>query len=478
MLQAANAREHPLWPAYRCCTAETPAGPKASVALGLGVDGLQLWRGGGVAREPIPQISDSEEHAVAKAYDGIIIGAGVMGASSAMHLAVAGMKRLLLLEKGPGVGSGSTGKSSACIRQTYSHYEVCLMAYEALQLFKHWQDFTGLAETRANFVNCGVLFLVPQDDPGVASILDIHRRVGVQSAVLDDAARAELFPDVLFKAPPADRIGDPTAQDYDVVAVHEREGGFADPVGTAEDMLDVARRLGCEVRFKARVAEILHQGGRVTGVAADIAGRREVLHAPVVVNCAGPWAMGLNAAAGAPLRQRLVATRNQIVSKRFPETLRGNIPMIIDMVNGIYCRLEANREQIITGSVREEDEGEVVSDPDHYNEVADAPFREEKLALLHHRIHTFAARGAITSYAGLYTVNQDDYHPIIDQSPLAGFFPVCGFSGHGFKLSPVVGTLVAQKVLGQWGRVPSGVPTGFFNADRPRLKTNWGGVIA
>ncbi|MBI3993353.1 MAG: FAD-binding oxidoreductase [Candidatus Lambdaproteobacteria bacterium] len=415
---------------------------------------------------------------MALAFDGIIIGAGVMGASAAMHLASAGMKRLLLLEKGPGVGSGSTGKSSACIRQTYSHYEVCLMAYEALQLFKNWQDFTGLEAPRANFVNCGVLFLVDKDDASVPKILDIHRRVGVKSAVLDDKARLELFPDVDFRAPPAHVVGLSDEAACDVVAVHEHEGGFADPVGTAEDMLDVARRLGAQARFKARVVKILQQGGRIAGIEADIAGQREVIHAPVVVNCAGPWAMGINRLAGVSLPQKLVATRNQIVSKQFPETLRGNIPMIIDMVNGIYCRLEANREQIITGSVREEDEREQVADPDHYNEVADAPFREEKLALLHHRVSTFEARGNITSYAGLYTVNQDDYHPIIDRAPLEGFFPVCGFSGHGFKLSPVVGALVAQKVLGQWGRVTSGVPTGFFNADRPRLTTNWGGVIA
>ena len=415
---------------------------------------------------------------MASAYDGIIIGAGVMGASSAMHLASAGMKRLLLLEKGSGVGSGSTGKSSACIRQTYSHAEVCLMAYEALQLFKNWQDFTGLEAPRANFVNCGVLFLVDKDDASVPAILEIHRRVGVKSALLDDQARLELFPDVDFRAAPAGRVGLEDDAAYNVVALHEREGGFADPVGTAEDMLDVARRLGTQVRFKARVVTILQQGGHVTGVEADIAGRREIIHAPLVINCAGPWAMGINSLAGAPLPQKLVATRNQIVSKQFSETLRGNIPMIIDMVNGIYCRLEANGEQIITGSVLEEDESEEVADPDHYNEVADAPFREQKLALLHHRVTTFAARGKITSYAGLYTVNQDDYHPIIDRSPLEGFFPVCGFSGHGFKLSPVVGTLVAQKVLGQWGRVTSGVPTTFFNAQRPRLTTNWGGVIA
>ncbi|MCZ6647391.1 MAG: hypothetical protein O7B79_14275, partial [SAR324 cluster bacterium] len=69
-------------------------------------------------------------------------------------------------------------------------------------------------------------------------------------------------------------------------------------------------------------------------------------------------------------------------------------------------------------------------------------------------------------------------HPIIDESELKGFYPVCGFSGHGFKLSPVVGMLVAQQVLGQWGRGKTDVPADFFKRNRQKLGSNWGGVMA
>ncbi len=68
--------------------------------------------------------------------DAVIVGAGVMGASCALHLASAGLRKLLVVEKGPGVGSGSTGRSTAIIRQTYSNFEVSLMAHEALQRFQ------------------------------------------------------------------------------------------------------------------------------------------------------------------------------------------------------------------------------------------------------------------------------------------------------------------------------------------------------
>jgi hypothetical protein len=42
----------------------------------------------------------------------------------------------------------------------------------------------------------------------------------------------------------------------------------------------------------------------------------------------------------------------------------------------------------------------------------------------------------------------------------------------------VVGMLVAQQVLGQWGRGRTAVPVDFFAHDRTPLATNWGGVIA
>lgn len=411
-------------------------------------------------------------------HDGIVIGTGVMGASCAMHLAAAGLKRLLVLEKAPGPGFGSTGRSVAIVRQTYSRQETTQMAHEALGLFRNWRDYTGLAEPKAGFNGCGVLFLLGRDDPGLAPVLAHHRKVGVASVLLDEQARKEAYPDLDWCGMPLDLEADSHDCEQSVQGLLETEGGFADPVGTAEDMLQVARNLGAQVRYNARVTGIEQQGGRVRAVTVSRGGATETMSAPVVVNCAGPWAVEINRMAGVPLPQRLIPTRIQVVTKGFPETLRGPLPVVADLVSGVYFRLEAGGGSIICGSLREEDEREPVANPDDYNTVADAPFRETTLTRLHHRVNTLVARGSVASYAGLYTVNQEDSHPIIDRSPLEGFFYVNGFSGHGFKLSPVVGTLLARKVVGAWGRQPSQVPEHFFDADRAPLQTNWGGVIA
>jgi len=97
-----------------------------------------------------------------------------------------------------------------------------------------------------------------------------------------------------------------------------------------------------------------------------------------------------------------------------PEKLRGRIPVVGDIINGIYFRPEAGGRQILVGSLDPQDENDLVTDPDHYDEGLDGSFRLDKLHLLHHRIETLEHRAEITGYASLYDVNSQDWHPVID----------------------------------------------------------------
>ena len=416
-----------------------------------------------------------------QSYDGVIIGAGVMGATVAFQLASAGMGRLLLLDKAPGPGFGSTGKSNAIIRETYSHFETCLMAHEALAIFRQWGDFTGLAEPKGDFRSRGVIFMMHQDDPAIPHVQALHRRVGVVSEWLDGTELRQRYPDLASCSTPID-FSEASHQCAEGLAVlHEPRGGIADPVGTTEDLLNAARALGVETRFNRQVVEINQQSGRVSGVrmeGAKSAGGTEEVATPVVINCAGPWAMGLSKAAGAPLKQRIQPTRIQKVGKSLSDPMQAPLPVVNDLVNGLHIRPEPGNEQIFLGSFREEHGSEPVTDPDHFNEVADAPFRETVLSMLEHRVPSIRTRGHITSTCGLYSINLEDNQPVIDESELAGLYVACGFSGHGFKLSPIVGMMMAQKILGQWGKGRTEVPLEFFSRGRNPHRSFWGGFFA
>jgi len=70
--------------------------------------------------------------------DIIIIGGGVMGTSTALHLAEQGVGEVLLLEKSS-LGAGSSGKSGAILRQHYSHEVSVRMARTSLQFYENFQ---------------------------------------------------------------------------------------------------------------------------------------------------------------------------------------------------------------------------------------------------------------------------------------------------------------------------------------------------
>src|SRR5690606_18052371 len=84
--------------------------------------------------------------------------------------------------------------------------------------------------------------------------------------------------------------------------LYEARGGYADPVGANQDLVDATRLRGGEVRFGARVTGVVEDGGRVTGVRlAD--GTTET--GDLVVNAAGPWCNQLNEMAGVDIRWTL-----------------------------------------------------------------------------------------------------------------------------------------------------------------------------
>ena len=69
-------------------------------------------------------------------------------------------------------------------------------------------------------------------------------------------------------------------------------------------------------------------------------------------------------------------------------------------------------------------------------------------------------------YSGLYTINRSDMHPIVGRTPVEGFYVANGFSGHGFKLAPAIGSLLAQAITGESSTFDTSVSADFLAFDR------------
>ncbi len=355
-------------------------------------------------------------------YDALVIGGGIMGCASAYELAKAGLK-VGLLEKAD-LGAGSTGQSSAIIRQHYSNEVTARMALYSLRVFQQFGQEVG---GDSGFLPSGFLALAPAAEvEGLRANVELQRSVGIQTEVLDLEAVRQEWPQL--------DLGDLQA------AAFEPESGYADPNLTLRSYADAAKRQGATIHLDTEVTGVRFAGGAVTGV--DTADQR--FDSPVVVNCAGLW--GARVAAMAGIEVPITPCRVQVAFFRRPAGHERAHPVVLDFTQAVYWRSETGALTLV-GRV-DPAEAEDVIDPDAFDTHVEQPFVLDVGERLVHRYPAMLNSEVAGGYASGYAVTPD-WHPVIDEAPAgSGFFVCAGFSGHGFKLGPAVGRMVADMVLG------------------------------
>jgi len=359
---------------------------------------------------------------MANSYDVVIVGAGVMGASSALHLARRGLKVALVEKKT--IGEGPSGQSSAIIRQHYSNELTARMALYSLRVF---DDFERQMGDGCGFNQVGFVVLVDaQDRAGLEANVAFQQTLGIQTELLS--------PEALREALPGMELGDLVA------AAYEAESGYADPYQTVNAYVRTARRLGVELYPETQVTAIRTARGKVLGVEMG----DERLDAPQVLNCTGAWAAGLAATAGAGLPVH--SCRVQVAFFRRPAGHEADHPVVGDFVNAIYFRPETGTLTLV--GLIDPSEADAIVNPDDFDTRMDSEFLLDVGDRLVRRYPAMDLAESTGGYASLYGITPD-WHPIVDEVPPGSGLYVCaGFSGHGFKLAPAVGLMVAELMTG------------------------------
>ena len=353
--------------------------------------------------------------------DAVIIGGGVMGASVLYSLAARGVRSPILLERDT-LGAGSTGRSSGAVRMHYSTEVNARLAWESLRVFQNWADSVGGYGDPA-FVRTGYMVFAPaREADGFRRNIQMQRRVGIDTREVSWMEARELAP--------AFHLAE------DESFAWEDQSGHADPSGTALAFVSRARELGAKIELESPAVEIAVSGGRVSAVRTE----RQTYATDTAVIATGPWTSRFLRHLGISLP--LAPTRHEVILIRRSETGVGHHPGGGDMANLIYFRPEADNLTLVGNGNREEE-----ADPDTYNQRAGSDFVQDVWGRLANRIPGIEDGQLAHGYAGLYTTTPD-LHPVIDRvDGIDGLYICTGFSGHGFKLAPAVGTCVAQLIL-------------------------------
>ncbi len=346
----------------------------------------------------------------------VIIGGGVMGASTLYHLAARGHKNLLLLEKEEFFGQGATGRCAGGVRYQFSteiNIRLSLKSLPMLERFKEEID------QEIDYRPCGYLIVCTnqQDKEAFQRNIALQHRLGVETEWLDgDQVQARL-PQFHFE----DAVG----------ATFHHKDGLVDPNSVVAGYIGAASKLGATALNNVEVTGIETRQGRITTVETT-KGR---VSTGLVVNAAGPWAGLVGEFAGVHIP--LTSLRRQMFTTTPLPEVPADLPFVIDFAQSLYFHREG--EGLLIG----------MSNPHEihgFDQNVDEDFELVNLEAAITRLPLVEQAGMVSHWAGLYEVTPDA-HPFFGRTPVEGFYVVGGFSGHGFMHGPVAGKLISELIL-------------------------------
>jgi sarcosine oxidase subunit beta len=354
--------------------------------------------------------------------DVLIIGGGVMGFSTALHLAMRDSRCIVLDKDSP--GRHASGVNAGGLRQlNRDPAEIPLSVVAAAM----WRRIRELVDS-----DCGTCF------PGQVSVAENEtelQRLEKRAALLHSLGyqHEELIGrDDLYRLVPA-------LARHCTGALICRSDGYGRPFHALDAFRRKARSLGVYYQSDTRVDAVVQAGDewRISTVRGEF-------RAPVLVNCAGAWANHIAAMLGEPVPLKPGAPMMMVTER---------LPHFIDPVLGA-----AGRKL----SLKQMQNGTLLIGGAH---LAELDLLQEHTEINWHKL-VLSARSAMTlfpqlkdvrivrTWAGLEAFMPDNI-PVIGASVTASSaYHAFGFSAHGFQLSPVVGRILSQLILDGTSELP------------------------
>jgi sarcosine oxidase, subunit beta len=344
--------------------------------------------------------------------DVVVIGGGVIGWSVAYHLAMAGARRVTVVDRGGGTTERATGGFRAQFA-TPVNVRLSLLSLEKLRTFA---DETGVD---SGYAPCGYLFIAAH----ALQLARLREAIAVQRQAGFTGARELSAEGVLACNPflaPGGFVGGTFAP----------TDGFIRPTEMQRGYREAAQRHGVGF-LQSAVREVRRLGSRVV----EVSTATHTLACGAVVNAAGAWAAEIGRLAAVdipvvPLRRQVART---VATSALPETM----PMTV-FADGFHCRIRDGHALLLQPSAAATDPFDVSVEPAWVDAVVETgrtrlpPLRDVPLD---------------STYAGLYEMSPDEHALLGHAEGLDNFMLANGSSGHGVMHAPALGQLAAEMLI-------------------------------
>ena len=352
--------------------------------------------------------------------DVVIIGGGIVGASIAYQLTLAGCRSVVVLERETHQGKGSTGKSMGGVRAQFSTDVSIRMSLFSIPFFR---DFEQVLGHPSGYRPQGYLFIAT--DPRQLA----HLRANYEKQIAAGLTTVQIVaPEQIVKMVPqvcADDIVGGTFCSTD---------GFVDPYSVMTGFTLRAVDLGAKVVRDAPVIGIDRDAKGISAVRSS----QGAIATRTVACAAGAWSAQVGAMAGVDLP--VVPLRRMLVPTEPFDKISHAAPMTVDVATGFHFRPEG-LGLLMAWNDPQEKPG--------FNTNFDHAFIEKILSRGVRRFPVLeqAEVNPSRAWAGLYEMTPD-HHPILGPVPgVEGFYAATGFSGHGVMHSPATGKIMADLIL-------------------------------
>ena len=346
--------------------------------------------------------------------DVIVIGAGIHGCSTALHLALRGA-RVIVLEKDY-AGRHASGVNAGGVRQLARHIAEIPLSVASMAI---WENIADLVDDDCGF-ECHGQVLVAETEAELdgfrGRVADLRNRGWTHEELLDQTELRRVVPAVAAHCPGG---------------VVSRRDGAADPFRTTQAFRRTAIRHGAEFFEGAAVLGLKRNEG-VWQVETPLG----VFAALNVVNAAGAWADRIAAMVGEPVPLEVIAPMLMVTSR---------VPHFIDPVVILRSR-KLSFKQVANGTVVIGGGHLARPDRDHNETVIDWGKLAESARTVYELFPVMRHAEIVRAWAGIEARMPDDI-PVIGPSRMVdGLFHQFGFSAHGFQLGPATGATMAELV--------------------------------